>query len=479
MTHSQISRVEFKFIVIAVQYALLMCVLSMPMMRNILLIVVLCMIHAPWLAVEAFYMPFLALKKARARSSSRVKVAISSAKTSISNTQEGSQSNIEGGNNLSSAEIQAEELRKRAKELMAEARAMELELGDTRTDTSKRRKKESDNLCSQLFAANATSVQISERLIEERWSPDQLTLVLERLHAKQVEAIGRNAGSAGSGFQIGSTNNRAEPDEEEWKRLDAQIESLIEAASILDDQTTGNVNANQRWTGRVASSLRSQLKELRRTDELEFQRKVAASVNVAVIGNVSVQEYVRGTLGMPVILETEDKNGNSLNISLIMEKVAMIPMWIPSSLLPFLVVSKTRLEPEDFKTIRDDVLSGTGFYVTSTDSIPAAAIFRGNIRSPLGVVNATMERNQTAVVFQDIQNRLDSAGCGNRIQLFLLNDPEWQPGKNSREPTPKPVVLALPSQVVPEQSSEAGYASLALKVSLHCVREFSLWVSFF
>ena len=77
-----------------------------------------------------------------------------------------------------------------------------------------------------------------------------------------------------------------------------------------------------------------------------------------------------------------------------------------------------------------------------------------------------MERNQTAVVFEDIQNRLDSAGCGNRVQLFLWNDPEWQPGKDSREPTPKPVILALPSQVVPEQSSEGGYASLALKVSL-------------
>ena len=227
-------------------------------------------------------------------------------------------------------------------------------------------------LVSQLFAGNATSVQVSVRLVEERWSPDQLTLVLERLHAKQVDALGRNAGSP-AGFQIGSANNRAEPDEEEWKRLDALIESLIEAASYLDDQSIGNVNVNQRWTGRVASSLRSRLKELRRTDELEFQRKVAASVNAAVNSNISVQEYMSGTLGTTVMVDIEDKNGKSLNISLIMEKVARVPMWIPSSLLPFLVVSRNRLESEDVKTIRDDVLSGTSFYVTSTDSIPGGS----------------------------------------------------------------------------------------------------------
>jgi hypothetical protein len=139
-------------------------------------------------------------------------------------------------------------------------------------------------------------------------------------------------------------------------------------------------------------------------------------------------------------------------------------MWIPSSLLPFLFISKSNLDVEDIKKLRDEVLTGTSFFCTSSESIPSAAIFRGNIRPPLGVFNTTVDHNQTAVIFQDIQNRLSSAGLSDRIQLFLWNDPEWRPGRDAREPTPKPVILALPVTVVPEQRSEDGKALLVLKV---------------
>ena len=184
---------------------------------------------------------------------------------------------------------------------------MEVALGDARTDTTKRRNEECDALIAQLFAGNVTSTQVSERLSYERWSPDQVVLVVERLHERQVKALGRSAGTT-TGFQIGDTSNKAEPDEDEWKRLDAQVEMLIEAAGILDDQTAADVNQNHRWTGRVASSLRSRLKELRRTDEQEYQRKVPASVNAVVNSNVSVQEYMSDTLGTPLVVEGEDKN---------------------------------------------------------------------------------------------------------------------------------------------------------------------------
>lgn len=442
--------------------------------RNALLLVVLCGAWAPRLIGGAFSTPFFNGRSGKACSRSfGSSVVTLLAEETRSSTQEDNSSTSaeeeaeEESHISTAAELEAEELRRRAKELMAEARAMELELGDTRTDTTKRKHQESDALIEQLFSGNATSVHVSERLADERWSPDQLVLVVERLHERQVQAFGRTAGTTRSpnGFQIGAASNKAEPDEEEWNRLDAQIESVLEAASMLDDQTTANVNQNHRWTGRVASSLRSRLKELRRTDEQEFQRKLAASVNAAANSNqnVSVQEYMSGTLGTPVVVEGEDKNGKSFNISLIMDSLAMVPMWIPSSLLPFLIITRPRIESEDIKTIRD-VLTGTSFYCTSSDSIPGAAIFRGNIRTPLGVVNTTMERNQSAVVFEDIQNRLSSAGLSDRVQLFFWNDPEWRPGKDAREPEPKPVVLALPTEVVPEQSSEGGYASLALKV---------------
>ena len=152
----------------------------------------------------------------------------------------------------------------------------------------------------------------------------------------------------------------------------------------------------------------------------------------------------------------------------------MVPIWIPSSLLPFLLKSKSRLDRDDFITIRDEVLKGTSFYCTSSESIPTAAIFRGNVRTPLGAVNTTMHRKQTAVIFHDIQDRLVSAGLSDRVQLFFLNDPEWRPGRDPREPTPKPVILALPSAVVPEQRNQGGKASVVFKVMQLLISCFSL-----
>jgi hypothetical protein len=66
--------------------------------------------------------------------------------------------------------------------------------------------------------------------------------------------------------------------------------------------------------------------------------------------------------------------------------------------------------------------------------------------------------------FQDIQKRLGEAGLADRIQLFLMEDPEWRPG--SRDPEPLPSILAVSSDVKPEQVSERGKATKFLTVSV-------------
>jgi hypothetical protein len=229
---------------------------------------------------------------------------------------------------LTRAANEAEQLRKRARELKAEADAMEAALTDSRTDISKRRQKECDDHIEQLFSGDATTTQLVERLVQERWSPEQLMLVIERLHQRQVQALGRSAGTrAPKDFQIGdsrNTKNSAEPNEAEWTQLNDYVESLLEAAGVLDDQTLANVNENHRWTGRVANSLSSRLKELRRADEQEFQRRLAASVNAVAYNNlnVSVEEMMRKSLGLPVVEDVGEANASrSFNISRVLEQV--------------------------------------------------------------------------------------------------------------------------------------------------------------
>ena len=51
----------------------------------------------------------------------------------------------------------------------------------------------------------------------------------------------------------------------------------------------------------------------------------------------------------------------------------------------------------------------------------------------------------SSLCFQDVQERLDNfTALKDRIQMFLMNDPEWKP-KNERYPDPKPVIVFIPS----------------------------------
>jgi hypothetical protein len=245
---------------------------------------------------------------------------------------------------LSKAVNEAEGLRKRAKELREEAEALEAALTGSRRDLSKQRHKESDALIQQLFSSYTTTSQLVERLVQERWSPEQLMVVVERLHERQVQALGRsNSVGTPEEFVIGDTRNSGERNEGEWRRLDNFIESLLEATGVLDNQTVAHVNPNHRWTGQVASSLKSRLKELRRGDEQEFQRRLAARVNAVANSNssASVEELVRKSLGLPVAEERQqDKPGRSFNISRVLEQVttnAVFPCW---RLLAFCLIGR-------------------------------------------------------------------------------------------------------------------------------------------
>ena len=46
---------------------------------------------------------------------------------------------------------------------------------------------------------------------------------------------------------------------------------------------------------------------------------------------------------------------------------------------------------------------------------------------------------------------MEAEGLAKNIQLFLMPDPLWRPYQDSREPMPKPVILALSKAVIADE----------------------------
>lgn len=429
---------------------------------------------------------------------------------------------------------EAEELRERAKALRKEALAEEALLKESRSSQQRHRIKESDDMVDRLFLdvglvpanttiAAAVEEHLTRILRSERWSPQQVLLVLERLQERQTRVQdqpsiltpSQAAVNRPSSFQIGDTRNAATANETEWNVLDGWISSLINAATYLDDEyndkmTTAKSDTkspasedkkqsaleegsspvyNSRWTGRVAVALKTRRKEMIRAEEEELKRKIAANVNAVVRASKTlsdnsatatpsavpddIQEYARQTLGIPSGDETETKQTRSLNVTRVVDRVQAVPMWVPASLLPLLVKSRATLRKEDVNIIKDRVLVGSRFFCTSSDAIPSAAIFRGNIRTSVGLVDMTTaesERsNHTAVVLEEIQQRLEAQGLNERVQLFMMEDPEWRPGKDARIPKPLPVLLAISQKVEPTESTmeKAATSKIAKVCTAH------------
>jgi hypothetical protein len=378
--------------------------------------------------------------------------------------------------NMTTSELQqqAQAMLEKARALKAEARALEIELKQSRATDRKTKVSERDVLIERLLPVNATSINVAGILRSERWSPEQVLLLVSRLYERQSLATGQLSSLSPIEFQIGNVRNAAVRNETEMERYGNALDTLSGAVAILDNETTDDfdssnnanrINKNARWTGNVETALKSRLKELQRADEETVKRIMASNLNAVLNKNSSVEEYVRRTFGIGE--ERRSPNKKQLNISRVLERVGLVPMWVPSSFLPFLLSANTStLGPEQVEVIKDKVLMGSRFYLTSSESVPCAAIFRGNIRTPLGGINSTDDRNHTAMVFEEIQNRLAVQGLSDQVQLFIMPDPAWRPGRDEREPQPRPVILALSKEISPDESKmETDAVSSMAKVS--------------
>lgn len=396
---------------------------------------------------------------------------------------------------------EAERLRKKAKELMDEAIKEENMLRLTRTQEENRKNKMLDEIYEELTKDLMTPVEEGEidvttqselgrRLVisleKKQLSSSTMIFLVERLYKRLSDAEKQKLSPideqdpSNNNFNIGDRSNSREFLESEIQMLKFNIDQIINAQSLLD--------AKQDAKRGLAPQLEARLRELMRADEEEFQRQLAIKVNSNSDQMIGMNGYVSDTLGdmmqenVTIRVNGKEIVGPKVNITSLMEDIIQVPMWVPSSILPFLIVCRKALDPDDLKKIRSEVLGDSNFRVENWDYTKWAAVYRGsfvkNRQTSLFRINSVLDTNRSvqsdtnvendeidsAEVFSQIQLRLEQAGLADKIQLFLMEDPEWRPGE-SRDPEPLPTIIAVSSNVIPEQGTERGKGKKAITVS--------------
>jgi hypothetical protein len=364
---------------------------------------------------------------------------------------------------------EAEALKARAKEIMAEARSMEVELLASRTKLKQAKTSECDGLIDLLFPLTLERFEakrIADQLHSERYSADLVYMVVDRLFERQLIVSGQKIPS-NTEIQVGGRANVIQVNETEYQRLGDALITLTEAAAILDKkaETTDEKSAYRRWTGRVEIGIQSRINKLRYTQQQILDRKFAVEINKVANSNQSVEEYVRQSFGGGQLNNEEEvQEGGRVNVTEVPNTITLTPMWVPSSFLPFIISSgKSTLGPEQVEQIKENVLQGSRFYVTSSNSVPGAAIFRGNMRTGTGAVSDDNSTNYTAIVFDEIQSRLKRQGLASTVQMFFMPDPEWRSRGDESESEPKPVLLALSKRVSPDMGIVKNDPSLKIR----------------
>jgi hypothetical protein len=401
---------------------------------------------------------------------------------------------------------EVERLRKKAKELMNEAIAAENALRSSKQQADKLKNMQLDEIYNALTSEILTDTDVIEgevdltseselnrrlmnKLLEKRLSSTTMMQLIERLHKrssdteKRIRSISVDS-SRENEFNIGDMTNSREYMETELQMLKWNIDRIMDAQGFLDEKLT---DVSARGDKReLAPILTAQLRELRRAEEEEYQRSLAAKFNDKVEVNVGMGGFVKETMGdqnVTIKVDGKEISGPKVNMTRLIDDIVQVPMWVPSSILPFLIVCRKDLDPVDLKRLRSEVLSGSQFRVENSDFTKMAAVYRGSFieqrRAALygtasipstkatsaGETNDTNEESQSEVVFQDIQDRLKVSGLADRIQLFLMEDPEWRPG--DRDPEPLTSILAVSNEVVPEQGSERGNQNIFFAVSIN------------
>jgi hypothetical protein len=353
---------------------------------------------------------------------------------------------------------QAEEWRRQARAIMQEALAMEAALKQSRSYTQEKKDKTTSELIERLFPNDRplTPEAVAQVLRDEKWNSQDAEMVLHGLFAQaygqglQVleSYVASNTTTANVSNSTDATNVLTEPmNAIEKIVLETKMECLINGAEILDEITLASKQpiSTRRWSGRVGSALRARRNELRKAHQQNVARQLVLYSQLGGGASSNLNNTNEKQQGQRETLST----ANLTQMAVSGEVSSLLPpLWIPSTIHKYLDVSSSKISEADIATIKEKVLPGTGFFCTSTESTENAAIFRGNIRGIAG----TVDHNLTAQVLPDIQRRLHQVNLAEKLQVFLLLDPDWQPSRDQsivQDPS-KPALLVIPADVVPD-----------------------------
>lgn len=180
-------------------------------------------------------------------------------------------------------------------------------------------------------------------------------------------------------------------------------------------------------------------------------------------------------------MEDKDISTNITNIGGDMGKfeddVMVFPRWVPYSMIGLIFNYKMKqkgpeIQKEDLAIFRTEILQKSDeFFCVSSDSMPYAAIFRGNVNKRYQRMNnSTTPANQDyhQSVWNSINKRMDEYDNGSlreKIQLFWLYDPEPQTTPDEQDLDRQPVIFVVGAELKPYYHNKPEKAKLTDHIS--------------
>lgn len=254
----------------------------------------------------------------------------------------------------------------------------------------------------------------------------------------------------------------AEDEEEFGMSLDSSLYRVDESSDV---KAYVSQQKGKDFTS-IAKELRAKERELMMESIADSARRVAAGINEKAEkeSDPPVGSFVDQTLGLSG-KNIESGKENNVTSSAIYDFIAL-PKWVPRSLGGLVVTSGRKIEQSDLKLLKEEVLDGSRFYVSSKDSTKLVAIYRGHTQpSRMSVPKKSEsygEESSSEEIFSELIERLDSApnNLSDRVQIFLYDDPEYSP-KIDYGGSQK-VIIAASKSVQPEQGELRGITGTAL-----------------
>mmetsp|Transcript_23236 Transcript_23236/g.67069 ORF Transcript_23236/g.67069 Transcript_23236/m.67069 type:complete len:801 (-) Transcript_23236:2043-4445(-) len=364
---------------------------------------------------------------------------------------------------------QAQELRRRAEALRAEAEAAERKLRDETSARKRQRDAEMDVFIDELVSAAAVNqtelillstdgggeilpdgsddifnmkrvdaIVAMLKSYSEPLSSTKLLRIVERIHER--ERIATDAGNS-----VGSTASGEL--KKNFSQLDAQkvalgaglgglAQALIDAIEVVEEgnvSDTGSVTADVQAAPPGSLPSKAGVPPAQRIDSAPVSRNRFSLVGSSAAAprlrarmkelqradeETSKRDFAlfskrlellrRGSNATLTSLQRQNRTGTS-NSTLFaaMKDFVEVPGWLPNSIVPFLLLDRKPINKNDTQRLREEVLSGSPFFCTGWESCGYATIFRGNFVEKRRLNMKSIETaRKRAAVSQEANNSL-------------------------------------------------------------------------